>query len=222
MRDRFKMHEHLEFYTVEELAEIVRINRAEAEHDDLVRRRPGDRPAQSRHAAHRELAAVVGATLCDERGGRRESRSTWRERALDMAEVDREGLDKQDRRYLETLIGVFDGGPTGVEALAATMNLATDTLSDEVEPYLLREQFITRSPRAGGDGEGVSRAGAAAEGERGRGGGAGIVRYGVKWPSVGGPAINYLTGLTAALDRWSEPGYRPTRPFAEFGCSPPN
>src|SRR5205807_6160433 len=67
--------------------------------------------------------------------------------ALDMAEVDKEGLDKQDRRYLETLVGVFDGGPTGVEALAATMNLPADTLSDEVEPYLLREQFIVRTPR---------------------------------------------------------------------------
>ena len=67
--------------------------------------------------------------------------------ALDMMEVDAEGLDKQDRRYLETLIGVFDGGPTGVEALAATMNLPTDTLSDDVEPYLLREQFIVRTPR---------------------------------------------------------------------------
>src|SRR5213079_1826849 len=67
--------------------------------------------------------------------------------ALAMAEVDNEGLDKQDRRYLETLIGVFEGGPTGVEALAATMNLAADTLSDEIEPYLLREQFIVRSSR---------------------------------------------------------------------------
>src|SRR5262249_7109715 len=67
--------------------------------------------------------------------------------ALDRAEVDREGLDKQDRRYLETLVGVFDGGPTGVEALAATMHLPQDTLSDEVEPYLLREQFIIRTPR---------------------------------------------------------------------------
>ncbi len=67
--------------------------------------------------------------------------------ALDMAEVDREGLDKQDRRYLETLVGVFEGGPTGVEALAATMNLPGDTLSDEIEPYLLREQFIVRTPR---------------------------------------------------------------------------
>ena len=67
--------------------------------------------------------------------------------ALAMAEVDSDGLDKQDRRYLETLIDVFEGGPTGVEALAATMNLAADTLSDEVEPYLLREQYIVRSPR---------------------------------------------------------------------------
>ena len=64
-----------------------------------------------------------------------------------MAEVDSQGLDKQDRRYLETLIGVFEGGPTGVEALAATMNLPADTLSDEVEPYLLREQLIVRTPR---------------------------------------------------------------------------
>jgi len=67
--------------------------------------------------------------------------------ALKMSEVDIEGLDKQDRRYLDTLISVFAGGPTGVEALAATMNIPADTLSDEVEPYLLREQFIVRTPR---------------------------------------------------------------------------
>ena len=67
--------------------------------------------------------------------------------ALDMAEVDPDGLDKNDRKYLETLIDLFAGGPTGVEALAATMNLAADTLSDEIEPYLLREQYIIRSAR---------------------------------------------------------------------------
>ena len=67
--------------------------------------------------------------------------------ALDMQEIDAEGLDKQDRRYLETLIRVFKGGPTGVEALAATMNVAVDTLRDEVEPYLLRREFVVRSPR---------------------------------------------------------------------------
>ena len=67
--------------------------------------------------------------------------------ALDKQEVDPAGLDKNDRRYLECLIDVFAGGPTGVEALAATMNITSDTLSDEIEPYLLREQFITRTPR---------------------------------------------------------------------------
>ena len=64
-----------------------------------------------------------------------------------MQEVDAEGMDKQDRRYLETLIQVFHGGPTGAEALSATMNLAVDTLTDEVEPYLLRRHFIVRTPR---------------------------------------------------------------------------
>jgi Holliday junction DNA helicase RuvB len=64
-----------------------------------------------------------------------------------MQEIDSEGLDKQDRRYLETLIRVFGGGPTGVEALAATMNVSLDTLKDEVEPYLLRREFVVRSPR---------------------------------------------------------------------------
>jgi Holliday junction DNA helicase RuvB len=61
--------------------------------------------------------------------------------------VDQRGLDKQDRKYLETLIRVFDGGPVGVEALAHTMNTAVDTLSDEVEPFLLRSELLIRSPR---------------------------------------------------------------------------
>ena len=146
MRDRFKMHEHLEFYTTEELAEIVRINSGKLETviaDDaaleLARRSRGTpRIAIARLLWTRNYAASEAdgkITLDIARA------------ALKMAEVDGEGLDKQDRRYLETLIGVFEGGPTGVEALAATMNLPGDTLSDEIEPYLLREQFIIRSPR---------------------------------------------------------------------------
>jgi Holliday junction DNA helicase RuvB len=146
MRDRFKMHEHLEFYSVSELAEIVRINAKKLQTPiteeaalELAKRSRGTpriantRLWWTRHFATSEADGRITLELA--------------RAALEMAEVDREGLDKQDRRYLETLIGVFDGGPTGVEALAATMNLPTDTLSDEVEPYLLREQFITRSPR---------------------------------------------------------------------------
>jgi Holliday junction DNA helicase RuvB len=146
MRDRFKMHEHLEFYTVEELAEIVRINAvklrtplAEDAALELARRSRGTprianaRLWWARHYATSEANGEITLEVA--------------KAALAMQEVDGQGLDKQDRRYLETLVGVFEGGPTGVEALAATMNLPTDTLSDEVEPYLLREQFIVRTPR---------------------------------------------------------------------------
>jgi Holliday junction DNA helicase RuvB len=147
MRDRFKMHEHLDFYTVEELAQIVRINAvklqtkiSEEASIELARRCRGTpRIANSRlwwvrnYADSETKDGVITMDVA--------------KAALDMAEVDREGLDKQDRRYLDVLLNVFDGGPSGVEAIAATMNLPADTLSDEVEPYLLREQFIVRTPR---------------------------------------------------------------------------
>jgi Holliday junction DNA helicase RuvB len=146
MRDRFKMHEHLEFYTPDELAQIVTINARkletkldrEAALEIAQRSRGTPRIANARLWWARNYAAseADGHVTLD-----------IVHKALAMAEVDKIGLDKQDRRYLETLIGVFEGGPTGVEALAATMNLPTDTLSDEIEPYLLREQLIIRTPR---------------------------------------------------------------------------
>lgn len=149
MRDRFKMQEHLEFYSVEELAQIVTVNAkklnlpltAAAAHELARRSRGTPRIANARlywvrsyHAGHPEVAdGPVSLETA--------------KAALDMQEVDTEGLDRQDRRYLEILIDVFGGGPTGVEAIAATMNISSDTLTDEVEPYLLREQYIVRSPR---------------------------------------------------------------------------
>ncbi len=146
MRDRFKLQEHLDYYTVEELAQIVRINSSKLQTEledeaaiEIARRSRGTpRIANSRLWWARNFAASEAEGKITLQVARD---------ALKMAEVDDAGLDKQDRRYLTTLIEVFDGGPTGVEALAATMNLAADTLSDEVEPYLLREQFIVRSSR---------------------------------------------------------------------------
>lgn len=146
MRDRFKMHEHLEFYSVEELAQIVRVNAAKLNTPitdtaalELARRSRGTpRVANARLYWSRSYAAALHEGAITEEIGHA---------ALDMAEVDRDGLDKNDRKYLETLIDVFAGGPAGVEALAYTMNLASDTLSDEIEPFLLREQYIVRSPR---------------------------------------------------------------------------
>jgi Holliday junction DNA helicase RuvB len=146
MRDRFKMHEHLEFYSAEELAQIVTINAKklntvispEAALEIARRSRGTPRVANARLWWARNYAT-------SEANG--EITLEVVQAALKMSEVDHQGLDKQDRRYLETLIGVFEGGPTGVEALAATMNLPVDTLSDEIEPYLLREQMIVRTPR---------------------------------------------------------------------------
>jgi Holliday junction DNA helicase RuvB len=68
-------------------------------------------------------------------------------RALTMTGVDEVGLDRQDRRYLETLIRVFHGGPAGLEAIAHTMSVSSDTLEDEVEPFLLRSEYLIRTQR---------------------------------------------------------------------------
>jgi Holliday junction DNA helicase RuvB len=64
-----------------------------------------------------------------------------------MAGIDDLGLAKLDRDYLMTIIRVFGGGPVGIEAIAHTMNASTDTLEDEVEPFLLRSELLIRSPR---------------------------------------------------------------------------
>jgi Holliday junction DNA helicase RuvB len=146
LRDRFHMHEHLEFYDVDDLARIVAVNAEklrttltpDAAWELAQRSRGTPRLANARLRWVRDYAtarADGNITLAIARD------------ALDMQEVDPEGLDKQDRRYLETLIQVFRGGPTGAEALSATMNVAVDTLTDEVEPYLLRRHFIVRTPR---------------------------------------------------------------------------
>ena len=68
-------------------------------------------------------------------------------KALEVAEIDALGLDRQDRQYLDTLMRICLGGPTGIETIAATMNTSSDTLSDEVEPFLLRSELILRTPR---------------------------------------------------------------------------
>jgi holliday junction DNA helicase RuvB len=146
LRERFGMHEHLEFYDVEDLAKIITINAAKLR-STIVSEAACELAARSRgtpRIANARLRWVRDYALARSDG--HISLAIARE-ALEMQEVDSEGLDKQDRRYLETLVRVFSGGPTGVEALAATMNVSVDTLKDEVEPYLLRREFLVRSPR---------------------------------------------------------------------------
>ncbi len=146
LRDRFHMHEHLEFYDNDDLARIVAVNAAKLRTTitpdaawELARRSRGTpRLANARLRWVRDFATAradgqINLTIARD--------------ALAMQDVDVEGLDRQDRRYLETLIRVFRGGPTGAEALAATMSVAVDTLEEEVEHYLLRREFIVRTPR---------------------------------------------------------------------------
>lgn len=146
LRDRFQMREHLDFYTNEELAEIVHRNARklriamppDAAMEIAVRSRGTPRLTNNRLRWVRDYATSKHdgeVTLAITRA------------ALDMQGIDRLGLDSQDRKYLETIIRIFHGGPVGVEAAAHTMNLAPDTLVDEVEPFLLRSALLIRTPR---------------------------------------------------------------------------
>jgi Holliday junction DNA helicase RuvB len=146
LRDRFATREHLGFYSLPELTEIVRRSARKLGvelHEDAaieIARRSRDTPRIANHRLRwvRDYA--------DSKSGGVVTLEVARA-ALVMANIDELGLDKQDRACLETIIRVFGGGPAGVEAIAHTMNLSPDTLSDEVEPYLLRSELLIRSPR---------------------------------------------------------------------------
>jgi Holliday junction DNA helicase RuvB len=146
LRDRFVMREHLDFYTVAELAEIVRRNSAklrvtiddDACHEIAVRSRGTPRLANNRLRWVRDYATSKSDGCISRQIA---------EAALDMQGIDLLGLDGQDRKYMETIVRIFHGGPAGVEAIAHTMNTAPDTLADEVEPYLLRAGLVIRTPR---------------------------------------------------------------------------
>lgn len=146
LRDRFQMREHLDFYTIDELTEIVARNAAKFQLpiDNDAAREMATRSRGTPRLANNRLRWVRDyvTSKADGRITLKLSRA-----ALDMQEIDPLGLDSQDRKYMETILRVFHGGPVGVEAVAHTMNLATDTLVDEVEPFLLRSGLVIRTPR---------------------------------------------------------------------------
>ena len=146
LRDRFVMREHLDFYTVEELSEIVRrnANKLDAPIDDESAAEIASRSRGTPRLANNRLRWVRDFATAKANG--RITLKTARA-ALEMQGIDPRGLDGQDRKYLETIIRVFHGGPVGVEAVAHTMNTAPDTLVDEVEPYMLRTGLVIRTPR---------------------------------------------------------------------------
>ncbi|QDU36675.1 Holliday junction ATP-dependent DNA helicase RuvB [Maioricimonas rarisocia] len=147
MRDRFVYREHLDFYEVEDLVEIIRRNAVKLRTTitdtaafEIARRSQGT----PRKANNLLLRTRDVATLRDDKG---EITTEVAAEALEMLEIDTFGLERQDRRYLETLMDIFGGGPAGLQAIAHSMSVPPDTLEDDIEPFLLRSGLIQRTPR---------------------------------------------------------------------------
>ena len=146
LRDRFVVREHLDYYTVPELAKIIfrSAGKLDMPMDDETateiagRSRGTPRLANNRLRWVRDYSTSRANRVIDLEIART---------ALEMQGIDELGLDGFDRRYLETLQRVFGGGPAGIEAIAHTMSTAVDTLEDDVEPFLLRYELIIRTPR---------------------------------------------------------------------------
>jgi holliday junction DNA helicase RuvB len=146
LRDRFGIVQRLEFYSVAELAEIVVRSaqrlalEARSEGAEEIARRSRGTPRianrllrRVRDYAEVKADGVVTRSVADA--------------ALGMLNVDDEGFDTMDRRLLETIIDKFAGGPVGVESLAAAISEERDTIEDVIEPFLIQQGFLMRTPR---------------------------------------------------------------------------
>lgn len=147
LRDRFVHREHLDFYDLPELTEIVRRNctKLRTQIVEDAARLIADRSRGTPRKANNLLRWTRDFATVREPNGN--VTRVAAENALAMLEIDTVGLEAQDRRYLQTLVSVFTGGPAGLSAIGHTMNVPPDTLEDEVEPFLLRVGFIQRTPR---------------------------------------------------------------------------
>ena len=146
LRDRFGIVERLEFYGVDDLARIVTrsagIVGIECDGKgaaEIARRSRGTPRIANRLLRRvRDFAEVRADGIID---------SNVAERALEMMQVDAEGFDQLDRRLLSILIEHFDGGPVGVESLAAALSEERGTIEDVIEPFLIQQGFIVRTAR---------------------------------------------------------------------------
>lgn len=144
LRDRFGLVYHLDYYTEEQLTLVVRrsakilgVEITETGAGEIARRSRGTPRIANRLLRRvRDYAEVKHDGVIDD---------DIANNALRLEGVDRLGLDRLDRLYLETLARNYDGGPAGVNALAATLNEEQQTLEDVVEPYLLKIGFILRT-----------------------------------------------------------------------------
>lgn len=146
LRDRFGVIHRLEFYTVEELkriiarsAKVLDVGIDDAGATALARRSRG-----TPRLANRLLKRVRDFAQVKYDGYIREDVANY---ALDLLDVDKCGLDQTDRNLLMTIIERFDGGPVGLDTLAASLSEDSGTIEDVYEPYLLKNGFIQRTPR---------------------------------------------------------------------------
>lgn len=146
LRDRFGLLFHLQYYTEPELVRIVERNAAllKIQADPAALARLASRSRGTPRIVNRLLRRV--RDYADVRGDGTLTPAVV-DMALDILQIDRLGLDNLDRAYLQSLIKHYDGGPAGIEAIAATMGHERDTLEDVVEPYLLQIGFVIRTPR---------------------------------------------------------------------------
>ncbi len=146
LRSRFGMLYHLQFYSTAELTEILArsasLLQLECEEGTLEliasRSRGTPRIANRLLKRVRDYAQVKGSGVLS---------AEIVESALKMEQIDGLGLDQLDRAFLMALINTYDGGPAGIEAIAATLGEERDTLEDVVEPYLLQVGFVRRTKR---------------------------------------------------------------------------
>jgi Holliday junction DNA helicase RuvB len=146
LRDRFGIIQRLEFYSINELTRIV------SRSAQIIRTRIDDNGASEIAVRSRGTPRIANRLLRRVRDYSEVKADgsidlDLANKALDMLSIDKNGFDHMDRRLLMTMIEKFDGGPVGVDSLAAAISEERDTIEDVLEPYLIQQGFIMRTPR---------------------------------------------------------------------------
>jgi Holliday junction DNA helicase RuvB len=137
---------HFDFYEVEELAQIIKNNTVKLEvsaSDEALMKmakcsRGTPRIANRILRRVRDFMLVSGKNTIDE---------IEVQKALDLMQIDENGLDRMDRKIISVIEEYYSGGPVGIDALCATLGEDRTTIEDVYEPYLLKEGFLIRTPR---------------------------------------------------------------------------
>ncbi len=146
LRDRFGITQRLEFYNIHDLALIVQRSASimEISVDNYGTNEIASRARGTPRVVNRLLRRVRDFAQVKADG---RITGELARRAMDVLAVDHHGFDVMDRKLLLALIEKFDGGPTGIESLAAAIGEARDTIEDVLEPYLIQQGFMQRTPR---------------------------------------------------------------------------